>query len=187
MNSKKCKINSWRTFLTLFFWWLAEVPPTESTLYPGVCPDNTQGDYRERYSWLPYKSHCYLFVTDLIEWADAVSSCVRHGKWLKQFWIHLISGVFTSHHIYYSIFHVCSKGGVLASIEDPDEQKFIESNLEIFKDSHTSFWIGLYKTHRGTNTFRFQPTPGLCTLIFCNQKKMQFINSFKKKQMYFVL
>ncbi|XP_075877945.1 macrophage mannose receptor 1-like [Nelusetta ayraudi] len=97
----------------------SEVPPTESTLYPGVCPEDTQGDYRERYSWLPYKGHCYLFVTDLIEWADAVSSCVRHG-------------------------------GTLASIEDPDEQKFIASNLELFKDSHTSFWVGLYKTHRGS-------------------------------------
>lgn len=163
-NTRNCINYKWRTqksaksirkerFSPCFFWWLAEVAPTESTLYPGVCPDISQGEYRERYSWLPYKSHCYLFVTDLIEWADAVSSCVRHGKWLKQFWIHLISGVFTSYHIYCFIFHVCSKGGVLVSIEDPDEQQFIESNLEIFKDSHTSFWIGLYKTHRGTNTF----------------------------------
>lgn len=134
------------------------MPPTESTMYPGVCPDDSQGEYRERYSWLPYKGHCYLFVTDMIEWADAVSSCVRHGKWQKQPWTHLISGalIATLYHMYYLTYFVCSEGGVLASIEDPDEQQFIESNLEIFKDSLTSFWIGLYKTHRGMDTFLLQ-------------------------------
>ncbi|KAM7379550.1 hypothetical protein PAMP_005096 [Pampus punctatissimus] len=45
----------------------------------------------------------------------------------------------------------CKKyGGTLASIEDSTEQAFIKSNLERFQDSHTSFWIGLYKTHKGT-------------------------------------
>ncbi|XP_076601688.1 macrophage mannose receptor 1b [Chaetodon auriga] len=96
-----------------------DVPPTQSTNFPGICPEDTREEYHESYSWLPFKGHCYLFVTDEIEWADAASSCVRHG-------------------------------GVLASIEDPEEQQFIKSNVEIFQDSLNSFWIGLYKTHTGT-------------------------------------
>ncbi|KAM3604133.1 uncharacterized protein V6R79_006931 [Siganus canaliculatus] len=96
-----------------------EVAPTESVTFPGICPEDTNEEYRQSYSWLPYKGHCYLFVTDEIEWADAASSCVRHG-------------------------------GILASIEDPDEQDFIKQNIALFHDSHSSFWIGLYKTHKGT-------------------------------------
>ncbi|TMS09857.1 Macrophage mannose receptor 1 [Larimichthys crocea] len=96
-----------------------DVPPTQSTVFPGVCPEETNVEYRPSYTWVPYKSHCYLFVTEEIEWADAASSCVRHG-------------------------------GILASIGDPEEHKFINNNIETFKDSHTSFWIGLYKTHKGT-------------------------------------
>nr|XP_061795005.1 macrophage mannose receptor 1-like [Nerophis lumbriciformis] len=95
-----------------------DMPPTQSPNYPGVCPDDAMADYSQSFTWLPYKSNCYLFVTDEIEWADAATSCVRHG-------------------------------GHLASIEDPDEQAFIQSNLEMFQDSHSSFWIGLYKTHKG--------------------------------------
>ncbi|XP_068197546.1 macrophage mannose receptor 1-like isoform X2 [Antennarius striatus] len=96
-----------------------DVPPTESTTYPGICPEETKEEYHESYTWLPFKANCYLFVTDEIEWADAASSCVRHG-------------------------------GVLASIENPDEQKFINESVKIFQDGHSSFWIGLYKTHKGT-------------------------------------
>ncbi|KAI3374792.1 hypothetical protein L3Q82_021350, partial [Scortum barcoo] len=96
-----------------------DVPPTESTNFPGICPEETNVEYHQSYTWLPFKGHCYLFITDEIEWADAASSCVRHG-------------------------------GVLASIEDTSEQEFIKSNVEIFQDSHSSFWIGLYKTHKGT-------------------------------------
>lgn len=42
-----------------------------------------------------------------------------------------------------------SPGGILASIEDPDEQQFIQQTVEVFKGGHSSFWIGLYKTHKG--------------------------------------
>ncbi|XP_078120279.1 macrophage mannose receptor 1-like isoform X1 [Sander vitreus] len=96
-----------------------DVPPTESTNFPGICPEQTNVEYQQSYTWLPFKGHCYLFMTEEIEWADAASSCVRHG-------------------------------GILASIEDTDEQQFIKSNLERFQDSHSAFWIGLYKTHKGT-------------------------------------
>ncbi|MED6232568.1 hypothetical protein ATANTOWER_032477 [Ataeniobius toweri] len=95
-----------------------DVAPTESTIFPGRCPEDTSVEYQDSYTWLPYKGNCYLFVTDEIEWADAASSCVRHG-------------------------------GVLTSIEDPSEQQFLQSNIEVFQDSHTSFWIGLFKTHKG--------------------------------------
>lgn len=44
------------------------------------------------------------------------------------------------------------EGGILASIEDTSEQLFIKNNVEIFQDSHSSFWIGLYKTHKGMIT-----------------------------------
>lgn len=38
---------------------------------------------------------------------------------------------------------------MLASIEDPSEQEFIENNMKIFQDSQTFFWTGLYKNHKG--------------------------------------
>ncbi|KAG7523935.1 hypothetical protein JOB18_004764 [Solea senegalensis] len=95
-----------------------DVPPTESTSFPGVCPEETN-TWFQTITWLPYKSNCYLFVTEETEWPHAASSCVRHG-------------------------------GSLVSIEDPSEQQFLKSSLEVFADSYSSFWIGLYKTHKGT-------------------------------------
>uniref|UniRef100_A0A669D8Q0 Mannose receptor, C type 1b n=2 Tax=Oreochromis niloticus TaxID=8128 RepID=A0A669D8Q0_ORENI len=97
----------------------SDVAPTESTIFPGNCPDDTDLEYQQSYTWLPYRGYCYLFIQDEIEWADAASSCVRHG-------------------------------GVLASIEDPSEQEFIKGVVTNFKDRHNSFWIGLFKTHKGT-------------------------------------
>lgn len=54
--------------------------PTESTIFPGNCPEDTDLEYQQSYTWLPYRGYCYLFIQDEIEWADAASSCVRHGK-----------------------------------------------------------------------------------------------------------
>lgn len=42
------------------------------------------------------------------------------------------------------------QGASLASIEDPSEQEFIKNHIKTFEDSHSSFWIGLYKNNRGT-------------------------------------
>uniref|UniRef100_A0A8C7Z677 Mannose receptor, C type 1b n=1 Tax=Oryzias sinensis TaxID=183150 RepID=A0A8C7Z677_9TELE len=95
-----------------------DVPLPDADEFWGRCPEDTNVEYQESYTWVPYRGYCYLFVTEEIEWADAASSCVRHG-------------------------------GLLASIEDPLEQQFIKSNIEMFQDVHTSFWIGLYKTHKG--------------------------------------
>ncbi|KAF3858067.1 hypothetical protein F7725_011268 [Dissostichus mawsoni] len=95
------------------------VPPTESSDFPGFCPDDpeTQMYTRQRNSWLQFRGFCYLFLTGRIQWPDASAGCVRHG-------------------------------GTLASITDPSEQEFIHSNIISFQDQ-SSFWIGLYKTHRG--------------------------------------
>lgn len=46
---------------------------------------------------------------------------------------------------------VCEDGH-LVSIEDPLEQSFIQNTIKVFEDNQNSFWIGLYKTHKGTVT-----------------------------------
>ncbi|XP_041804638.1 macrophage mannose receptor 1-like [Chelmon rostratus] len=96
-----------------------DVPPTESSLFPGICPEDPETlNTGQSYFWLPFKGYCYKFFTESKAWPDASASCARHG-------------------------------GSLASIEDPSEQDFIQSNAKMFEDSQASFWIGLYKTHRG--------------------------------------
>ncbi|XP_076004107.1 macrophage mannose receptor 1-like isoform X1 [Genypterus blacodes] len=42
-----------------------------------------------------------------------------------------------------------SRGGLLASIEDPSEQDFIQSTIKGFQDSESGFWLGLFKNHKG--------------------------------------
>ncbi|XP_042352883.1 macrophage mannose receptor 1-like [Plectropomus leopardus] len=97
-----------------------DVPPTESTDFPGFCPDDPETSRYSRMSktWLSYGAYCYLFITDRIEWTDASTNCARHG-------------------------------GALASIGSPAEQEFILSNIKMQQDSQNSYWIGLYKTHKG--------------------------------------
>ncbi|XP_047445392.1 macrophage mannose receptor 1-like [Mugil cephalus] len=99
----------------------ADVPPTQSTEFPGICPEDTESPRYaiQENSWIPFRGYCYLFITQRIEWPDASASCARHG-------------------------------GTLASIETPEEQNFIESNVNMYKDSQPTFWIGLYKTHKGS-------------------------------------
>uniref|UniRef100_A0A8C7MYG2 Mannose receptor, C type 1b n=1 Tax=Oncorhynchus kisutch TaxID=8019 RepID=A0A8C7MYG2_ONCKI len=97
------------------------VPPTAPPQYTGECIQEEQEEIsgsNSPWSWLPFRGHCYSFVINDIEWADASTSCI-------------------------------SKGASLVSIEDPEELRFIKSNLEFLKDSYLSFWIGLYKTHLG--------------------------------------
>ncbi|XP_040027915.2 macrophage mannose receptor 1 isoform X1 [Gasterosteus aculeatus] len=97
-----------------------DVAPTESSDFPGFCPENLETPrYTQRGDgWIPFKGYCYLTCTDEIEWPDASANCMKHG-------------------------------GKLASIEDPSEQEFIQNSIKQFQDSHTSFWIGLYRTHAG--------------------------------------
>ncbi|XP_030220618.1 macrophage mannose receptor 1b [Gadus morhua] len=97
----------------------SDVAPTDSTEYVGSCPIATQDERSERkFAWMPFKAHCYVFITETVEWANAASDCSRHG-------------------------------GILASIEDPEEQTFIQDQVSILADGQSSFWIGLYKTHAG--------------------------------------
>uniref|UniRef100_A0A8C9WWP9 Mannose receptor, C type 1b n=1 Tax=Sander lucioperca TaxID=283035 RepID=A0A8C9WWP9_SANLU len=88
-------------------------------------------------SWLPFRHYCYLIIQDRTKWPDASANCVRHAltKYLLFFCFFSFVCLF-----------VC-KGGNLASIEDPSEQEFIQSNIQIYQDGLSSFWIGLYKTH----------------------------------------
>uniref|UniRef100_A0A8C9WX26 Mannose receptor, C type 1b n=1 Tax=Sander lucioperca TaxID=283035 RepID=A0A8C9WX26_SANLU len=100
-----------------------DVAPTESSDFPGYCPDDPEPPRHsiQMNSWLPFRHYCYLIIQDRTKWPDASANCVRHG-------------------------------GNLASIEDPSEQEFIQSNIQIYQDGLSSFWIGLYKTHTGTVT-----------------------------------
>ncbi|XP_049454404.1 macrophage mannose receptor 1-like [Epinephelus fuscoguttatus] len=98
-----------------------DVPPTESSNFPGICPEDPEKprNSRRQPSWLPFRAYCYLILTQQDSWSEASTNCVRHG-------------------------------GTLASIEDPIEQRFILRNIEVLKDNQVAFWIGLYKTHRDT-------------------------------------
>ncbi|XP_074544941.1 macrophage mannose receptor 1-like [Halichoeres trimaculatus] len=101
-----------------------DVPPTESSEYPGLCPDgpdmSTLDQLRLRYSftWVSFKANCYLILPDRLSWPDASAKCATHG-------------------------------GTLVSIEDPSEQAFIYSYIQVFRESLGNFWIGLYITHKG--------------------------------------
>lgn len=67
------------TSLSLTF---ADVAPTESSSFPGLCPEYSDIHSRmmKRYSWLPFKGYCYLFLKEKVEWPAASASCARHGK-----------------------------------------------------------------------------------------------------------
>ncbi|XP_073347649.1 macrophage mannose receptor 1-like [Pagrus major] len=93
-----------------------DVPPTQSSVFPGFCPDD-QNIFGQRFSWLPFRGYCYLFLKRRFDWPSASTECA-------------------------------AEGAALASIEDPDEQEFINSNIQIFQDSEQAFWIGLFKTRR---------------------------------------
>jgi len=58
-----------------------DVPPTESSEYPGGCPGTTHSERSsQNFAWMPFKGHCYVFITQTVEWADAASDCSRHGE-----------------------------------------------------------------------------------------------------------
>ncbi|KAL4635258.1 macrophage mannose receptor 1-like [Arapaima gigas] len=72
-----------------------------------------------RTSWVPFRGHCYAFIFS------------RILSWAQ------------------ASMDCMQMGGVLLSIEDPLEDNFIQENIEMLRDNSRSFWIGLYKTHRG--------------------------------------
>ncbi|KAM4552771.1 macrophage mannose receptor 1-like [Odontesthes bonariensis] len=95
-----------------------DVPPTQPSDFPGVCPEDPETAYGRGHFWRPFRGYCYIFFTKEERWTDASVSCARHG-------------------------------GMLTSIEDPSEQEFIKNIVQTFKDSHESFWLGLYKSLKG--------------------------------------
>nr|XP_046214176.1 macrophage mannose receptor 1-like [Oncorhynchus gorbuscha] len=59
------------------------VPPTAPPQYPGECIQEEQEEISGRntpWFWLPFRGHCYSFVINDIEWADASTSCTRKGR-----------------------------------------------------------------------------------------------------------
>ncbi|XP_068437743.1 macrophage mannose receptor 1 [Clinocottus analis] len=74
---------------------------------------------KKQKAWIPFRGHCYSFM----------SSVVNN-------WAH-------------ASVECLKMGASMVSIEDPQEGLFIEQNVEVLQDVAKSFWIGLYKTHRG--------------------------------------
>nr|XP_020442067.1 macrophage mannose receptor 1-like [Monopterus albus] len=73
-------------------------------------------------TWIPFRGHCYAFLSSKVD-----------------NWAH-------------ASVECLKMSASLVSIQDPEEGKFIQQNLEILQDEAKSFWIGLYKTHEGEHT-----------------------------------
>uniref|UniRef100_A0A7N9AS74 Mannose receptor, C type 1b n=1 Tax=Mastacembelus armatus TaxID=205130 RepID=A0A7N9AS74_9TELE len=98
-----------------------DIAPTEPSEFPGFCPENSE-------------SHSYRF-NQRSDWIPFKGYCYL---------------ILTQRIEWPDASTNCAKhGGSLASIEDPSEQNFILNHLKTLEDSHSSFWIGLYKTHKG--------------------------------------
>ncbi|XP_042353414.1 macrophage mannose receptor 1-like [Plectropomus leopardus] len=96
-----------------------DVPPTDSSQFSGVCPEDQYESFSSR------KNPSLPFK----------GYCYRF---------------FTDRRSWPDASVSCGRhGGSLASIEDPSEQEFIKSNANIYKDISSTFWIGLFKTHKG--------------------------------------
>uniref|UniRef100_A0A3Q1GW30 Mannose receptor, C type 1b n=1 Tax=Acanthochromis polyacanthus TaxID=80966 RepID=A0A3Q1GW30_9TELE len=95
-------------------------PPPEPTGFPGVCPQDPDFT-RTRERYFWKPYRGYCYI------------------------------FFTDTERWTNAASSCARhGGMLASIEDSSEQEFIESNVKAFEDSYSSFWMGLFKTHKGT-------------------------------------
>ncbi|KAJ8011009.1 hypothetical protein DPEC_G00053750 [Dallia pectoralis] len=99
--------------------------------YPSVCKQSTV--FPPTYP-PPYPGECY-HGNDGTFWLPFRGHCY---------------GIFTEEMLWTAAATSCmEKGAMLVSIEDTDELDFLKRNLEFIKDSYSSFWIGLYKTHLG--------------------------------------
>ncbi|KAL0967021.1 hypothetical protein UPYG_G00303550 [Umbra pygmaea] len=57
------------------------VPPTAPPKYPGECRHEDEDEGGEGWrSWLPFRGHCYSFITNEIDWPDASIDCTRRGR-----------------------------------------------------------------------------------------------------------
>uniref|UniRef100_A0A7N8YK80 Mannose receptor C-type 1 n=1 Tax=Mastacembelus armatus TaxID=205130 RepID=A0A7N8YK80_9TELE len=85
-------------------------------------PPQLPGDCPEQTKlkmWIPFRGHCYAFLSSVVD-----------------NWAH-------------ASVECLKMGASLVSIQDPQEDHFIQQNLELLQDEAKSFWIGLYKTHEG--------------------------------------
>ncbi|RVE62049.1 hypothetical protein OJAV_G00176930, partial [Oryzias javanicus] len=55
----------------------SDVPPTQPSIFPGVCPDDPNPS--SQIFWIPFKGHCYTFLTNQDEWSGASTDCSRRG------------------------------------------------------------------------------------------------------------
>uniref|UniRef100_A0A7N6A7T8 Macrophage mannose receptor 1 n=1 Tax=Anabas testudineus TaxID=64144 RepID=A0A7N6A7T8_ANATE len=100
-----------------------DVAPTDPPQLPGNCPEP-----KRQKTWIPFRGHCYAFLSSMVDnWAHASVECLKMAD----------------------IMLLCLLGASLVSIQDPQEGRFIQENLELLQDGAKTFWIGLYKTHEG--------------------------------------
>lgn len=96
-----------------------DTPPKESNDYPGVCPEDPD-------PITPWRRYI---------WKPFRGFCYIFFFEEKEWQDAATSCV--------------AHGGTLVSIADPFEQEFIKNNIEIYRDRKTSYWIGLFRTHKG--------------------------------------
>lgn len=52
---------------------IPDVAPTEPPQLPGSCP-------KKRKPWIPFRGHCYLFLSSMVDnWAHASVECLKMG------------------------------------------------------------------------------------------------------------
>uniref|UniRef100_A0AAQ5XYV6 Mannose receptor, C type 1b n=1 Tax=Amphiprion ocellaris TaxID=80972 RepID=A0AAQ5XYV6_AMPOC len=95
-----------------------DVPPPEPTGFPGVCPQDPDLT-NTRERYFWKPYRGYCYIFFL-----------ETARWTN------------------AASSCVRHGGTLASIEDSSEQEFIQNNVKAFEDSHSSFWMGLFKTHK---------------------------------------
>ncbi|XP_036453380.1 macrophage mannose receptor 1-like isoform X2 [Colossoma macropomum] len=54
-----------------------EIAPPPPEQYPGTCPEQTEAE--PAMTWLPFRGHCYAFVTSSYSWIMASDICNRRG------------------------------------------------------------------------------------------------------------
>ncbi|XP_027025082.2 macrophage mannose receptor 1b [Tachysurus fulvidraco] len=55
-----------------------DIAPTPPVQYPGTCPDIIEAD--PKMIWLPFRGHCYAFVTQVTSWSRASQLCLSRGS-----------------------------------------------------------------------------------------------------------
>uniref|UniRef100_A0A8B9R802 Mannose receptor, C type 1b n=1 Tax=Astyanax mexicanus TaxID=7994 RepID=A0A8B9R802_ASTMX len=56
----------------------SEIAPTPPAQFPGMCPEETEDE--PTMTWLPFRGHCYAFVTNFHSWVAASNVCNRKGE-----------------------------------------------------------------------------------------------------------